>query len=264
MLCHFLQEGLHLSRSERTVQSDAEHIEAGNACQESLQRLSAQRPASQVTHGDAQHQRQFPALLFHHAVGGIDGSLGVQRVEDGLHQQRVDSALDQRLNLFPVGLTQFIVGQVAGCGVCHVAAHRTGLVRGTHRTAHKPWPLGGGELVGHPAGHPCALVGHLPTVVLQVIVGLTDALAAEGIGRDKVGTSLQIAAVNVHNDSRARQVEHVVITRHHAWHVAETFAPEVPLRQAIGLNLSSHGTVEYQYPFTGYVVQSRLLHFSIS
>ncbi len=82
--------------------------------------------------------------------------------------------------------------------------------------------------------------------------------------RDKVGTSLQIAAVDVHNDSRARQVEHVVITRHHAWHVAESFAPEVPLRQSIGLNLGSHGAVEYQYPFTGYVVQSRLLHLSIS
>ena len=44
---------------------------------------------------------------------GEDRGLGVERVEDGLDQQRVDAAVDQPAHLLAIGDAQFVEGDGA-------------------------------------------------------------------------------------------------------------------------------------------------------
>ena len=54
------------------------------------------------------------APLLEDLVDGVEGGLGVERVEDGLHQQEVHAAFEQRFHLFLVGGHQLIEGARRG------------------------------------------------------------------------------------------------------------------------------------------------------
>ena len=208
--------------------------------------MSAEGSSRKVAHRDAEHQGQLTALFGHHLMGSIDGHLGIQRVEDGLDEQHVHTAFHQRLYLFVIGGKELVVGQFAGCGIADVTTHRTSLVRGSHGAADPSGMLLRSVLIGHRPGYPCTFESHLAGKVFQMIVGLADALAAEGIGCNQVCTGLQITAVNLTDDAWARQVEHVVVARHHTFHLTKPLSAEVTLLQLEPLNLSSHCSVEYQ------------------
>ena len=53
--------------------------------------------------------------------------------------------------------------------------------------------------------------------------------------------------MNVENDIRTSQIQHVVIAFHHAFDVGKSLTSEVLLRQSILLNHGTHGSVEYEY-----------------
>ena len=93
------------------------------------------------------------------------------------------------------------------------------------------------------------MVCHFLAAILQVVVSLRDTLAAEGVGADDVGTSLQIFAVYVSDDVGSGQVEHVVVALHHHFHILKTSAFEVGFVQMILLYHGTHSTIEYQYSF---------------
>ena len=197
-------------------------------------------------------------------MGCINGHFGVQRVENGLDENNVHAAFHQSLHLFVIGLEELVVGQFAGSRIADVAAHRTGLVRWSHGTAYPSRMFLRSVFVGHRTGNTCSFESHLAGKILQMIVGLADALAAEGIGRNQVGTGLQIAAVNLTDNAGTRQVEHVVVARHHTLHVAKPLSAEVTLRQPELLNLSPHCPVEYQNALLDYFLQSHLIRVLMS
>ena len=78
-----------------------------------------------------------------------------------------------------------------------------------------------------------------------MIVGLRDALSIECVGRDNVGTSLQIAFEDILNHIRARQVQGVVVAFHLTRHIFKKTFPEVLFLKAIFLDDGAHGTIQY-------------------
>ena len=85
------------------------------------------RPERSVMVPEIMTGRRTRAFL-RHLGDGADRGLGVERVEDGLDQQRVDAALDQAAHLFGVGGAQFVEGDGAEARIGHVGRDRGGAV----------------------------------------------------------------------------------------------------------------------------------------
>ena len=233
------QIGFHLCGSEGAVQSYGEHWIGAYAGQEGVERLSAERSSCQVADGHREHDGQLAVTLTHHLHGCIDGTFRIQRVEDGLYEQGIHPTLHQTVHLFLVGKEQFVVGHLTHSGIAHVRRHGERLVGGTDTARHKPRFLRRAVSVGHPAGDSGTFQGHFPRTILKMIVGLRDALAAEGVGGDDVGACLEITAVDILYHLRTAQVQLVGIADlpHHS-----------PDHRA-------HCTVEDEYPFFDYLVK---------
>ena len=177
---------------------------------------------------------------------GIDGGLGVERVEDGFHQQGVHSAFEQGLHLFGVGLGQVVEGEGAEGGVVDVGTEGEGLVGGAHGACHVAGAAGtgGGVFVGHAAGQAGSGEVDVAHGVLGVVVGLADAGGVEGVGLDDVGPGIEVAAVDGFDDVGPGEAQKVVVAEELAGQVGEAVAPEVGFREAVALYHSAHGTVE--------------------
>ena len=87
------------------------------------------------------------------------------------------------------------------------------------------------------------------------VVGLRYALGAECVGLNDIGTCAQVAAVDVEDNNRARQTQHVVVALHlHLLQATKSFAqvvaPEVGFRQAVRLHHRTHSAVQNQDTLT--------------
>ena len=184
--------------------------------------------------------------MLHRLHGGVDGHLGIERVEDGLNQQQVYPTLYQSFRLLYVGSKQLVVGQFAIGGIVHVGRHGASLVRRTYGSRHEAGLLLGGIAVGSLSRYPCSLQVHLPAERLQVIVGLRDALRVEGVGGDDVGPGLQVSLVYVGNHVGSGQVQHVVVSLQHACRPHEPVAVKVLFAKSILLHDGAHSPVENQ------------------
>ena len=102
--CQFGYERFHLSCSERAVESDGEDRVGAHACHEGVEGLSAQCSSGEVADSDRHHYGQVFLQSLHGGGGGVDGSLGVQCVEDGLYENDVSSAFYQSFHLFAVSV----------------------------------------------------------------------------------------------------------------------------------------------------------------
>ena len=72
------------------------------------------------------------------------------------------------------------------------------LLVGPHRTAHEPWPrlrMLPHVVVRRPSGHLCRSAANRIRMFLQAVIGERNAVRIERIGRNDVGTRLQIGAV---------------------------------------------------------------------
>ena len=69
-------------------------------------------------------------------------------------------------------------------------------------------------------------------------------MAAEGVGLDDIGTSLQIAAMDIDDDVRTGQVQHVIVALHLPLIVCKPISTKILLTQAVGLNKGSHRPIE--------------------
>ena len=247
--CHLsqmLDKRLHLRRTEGAVHAHGEDRIRRERCQESIHRLTAQGSSSQVAHRQTDHDRQLHPMLLHHGDGSINHRLAVERIKDGFDENHVRATLYETIHLFADIGEEFIVCNLAGGRVADVRTHGASLVGWSHVSGNEAWLVRCRKLITFDARQTCALERHFSCAVFQVIIRLRDALAREGIGCDDISTSLQVASVDVRDDIRAGDVEHVVVALHHARHVAETFATKVVLSQIIFLNLRTHGTVKNQ------------------
>ena len=185
-------------------------------------------------------------MLLHHGDGRINHRLAVERIKDGFDENHVRATLYETIHLFADIGEEFIVCNLAGGRVADVRTHGASLVGWSHVSGNEAWLVGCRKLITFDARQSCALERHLAGAVFQVIIRLRDALAREGIGCDDIGASLQVASVDVRDDIRSGDVEHVVVALHHSRYITEPLTSEVILGQIIFLNLRTHGTVKNQ------------------
>ena len=115
-----------LAGAEGAVQADRNRLGVGHGVPERFGGLAGQGTAGGVGDGAGNHDRQFDAQLFEHALHGEDRRLGVEGVEDGFDQDQVGAAFDQAFGGFGVVFHQLIEGHVAVAGVVHVRRQRAG------------------------------------------------------------------------------------------------------------------------------------------
>ena len=193
-------------------------------------------------------------MLLHHLDRSIDGNLCIQRIKDGLDKDGVNTTLQHGFHLFAIGCEQGIVSQLAGCRITHVGAHRAGLGGRTDTAADKAWLVGRGESISHLTGNARSLVSHLTGKRLHVVVGLADALTAERVRGNHVGTGHQVFPVDILDDIRACQVQDIVVSLHlerrkRRNRLAQVVSPEIIFLKTVRLNHGTHGTIENQNPF---------------
>ncbi len=226
--------------------------------EESLEGLPAQHAPGLVVDRDTEHQGHLDASLGLGAEEGVYAGLAVERVEDGLHQHRVDTAPEQGDKLLMIGIGELIKGDGTECGVVHIGAHGAGLVGGAHAGHHIAWPLWRGELIGHLACQVHGGLVDLPHQVLAMVVGHRDALAAEGVGADDISPGLQIAAMDVGYHIGACECEDIIVALHLPLEAGEEIATEVLLPEPVSLYHRAHGSVEDKHMARGDPVSDSL------
>jgi hypothetical protein len=206
----------------------------GSACSTEIQKASEVCP-----------DRLRPLLSI--AVNEIQS---VQRVEDGLDQEQVDSAVAQGGDLLLVRLADPIEGDSAVGGVFDPGGEREGDVQRAERARDEARLLGG---LPRPAICRCpresrALEAHLGGGVLQRVVRLPDARGREGVRRREVRAGLEVRVVDLGDDLRVGQVQEVGITLDVARVVAKALAAVLLLREPTPVDEDTPRPVEHENP----------------
>ena len=232
LLCQLAYKRFHLRGTKRAVQSYRKYRISAYACQKCIESLTRECSSSQIAHRYRYHYGQFRVSFLHHAHTGVDGTFRVQRVEYCLYQHSVNTAFHQRVGLLHIGIQQFVVSYISKRRIAYIWRHRQRFVGRTHRSCHKSWFVVSAVFVGFLASHLSSAEAHLPCFVLQIIVGLRNALTVKRVGRDDVGSGFQIFAIDVAYYLRACKVQLVAVSN---------------LSQH-GSQHGSHRSIEYQNP----------------
>jgi len=219
---------------------------------EGLDRLARQDAARGVGDRAGDHDRQarqaLGLALGQDLVDREHRGLGVQRVEDGLDQQDVDAAFDQRPHLLGVGLAQLVEAHVARARVVDVGRDRRGLRLRADRAGHEARPLGRREPVAGLAREPGRGQVHLAGQVREPVVALGDGRCAEGVGLDDVGPGGQVLLVDLADDLGLRERQQLVVALDVVPEVGEALAAVGRLVEPVALDHGPHRAVEDQDP----------------
>ena len=241
------QQRQHILGAKRAVETHAEGLCMCHTDQESLQSLPAERASGLVVDRHTEHQRHLHARLTCSLAECVDAGFGIQRVENGLHEHSIHTALEQGDELLQIGSSQLVERYAAESRVIHIRTHGASLVGGPDAGHNEARPVGCGEFVSH---RPCQTHGSLIDFLHQMfamIISQRDALTAECIGADDVCSGLQITPVDIGYHIGAGEREHIIVALHLPLDVGKQIAPEILLLQPIRLNHSAHGTIKYQY-----------------
>ena len=113
---HLFDERQELFRTERTVEAEGRERIMTDGCVKGIQRLAGKDSSGTVS----RRHRNDDGKSRSHLRYGIQGSLGIKRVETGFNEQQVDAALDEGFHLFPIDIGQYIERQRAGSPACQV------------------------------------------------------------------------------------------------------------------------------------------------
>ena len=235
----------HLRCTKRTVEPHREDGIIGDAGQESLKGLSAQRASCKVADSHADHNGQLTSGFFHDLHRSVNGCFAVERVKDRLNDDGVDTSADQCLHFFAIGVEEFVIAKITRRWVADIRAHGAGLVGRPYRTAHKTWMSGTGIFIGTLSGDACTFISHLGTIGLKMIIGLRYTLRGESISGDDVGSGSQILPMDIHDHLWLGDIQHIVVALHLHAGVSVAATPEIGLAEPILLNHGSHGTVQH-------------------
>jgi hypothetical protein len=215
---------------------------------ERLGGLPGKRASGCVGDGAGDHHRQPRAPLLEYVVDGEQGRLGVQRVEDGLHQHEVHAAFEQSVQGLGVGRDQLFEAHGAEARIVHVGRERGGLVGRAEHSGDEARPARlARQVLAHRAHRQLGgRAVQLPRQAFHAVVGHGDGGGIEGVGLDDVGAGSQILRVDVAHQRRLRQREQVVVAAQLALPAAEALAAIVLLGQAGALDHGAHGAVEQE------------------
>ena len=193
----------------------------GDGDEESLNGLSRKQPSRLIANSHAEHQGSTTPNPFHRLLGRIYAGFGVQRVEDGLHQQGVYPTLYKYFHLLDIGIGKFVEGDGSQTWVLDIGTKRTALASRTDTTQYEARLVGSRVFVGGLACYAYSSKVDVTDQVFAMIIGERDALGVEGAGGDEVCPSLEVLFVNVADDvglGQAEQVAQSLSLRDHCSH----------------------------------------------
>ena len=160
-----------------------------------------------VIDGHADHHGKVPVKIVKDIVCRMEGSLGIEGIEDGLKKQQVDTTLHQGFNLLAICSVKLVIGDSTCCRIVDIGrkggrgVRRADIARHIASTAHTVCHGGFGSLTGQTD---CGKV-ELAHKMCTMVVGQGNALCRECIRSDDIGSGFQIAAMYVENDIGTRQ-----------------------------------------------------------
>ena len=230
------------------IQSDRQQVRMRHRDGEGLDGLPREGAAAGVGERSGDHHGDRAAQPLAERVDGPEGRLGVERVENGLHQQDVRPAVHQSPHLIRICFDQLCEGHLAGRGILYVGRHRGRAVRGTHRSRHETRLLrvAGRELVGRAACDSGCGLRNLVSALFEPVVGQRHGVGVERVGFDDVGSRPQVFFVNLEHHVRAGQREQVVAALELHRPAGEPPAAVVLLLQSVALHHRAEASVEQQ------------------
>ncbi len=145
--------GHHLPRPKGAVQPDAQQPPMLDRGIKRLDGLPRQQATAGIGDRAADHQRH--GSIPEDRPQRVDGRLAVQGIENGLHQNRIHTAVHQPPHLLGIPLGQLVERDVPPPGVVHIGRNRGAPIGGPHRPGHEPRPtVSRLEPVGHAARQP--------------------------------------------------------------------------------------------------------------
>ena len=238
--------GPQLRRAQRAVQPEGQRADVRERIPERLGGLAGQGAPRGVGNRAGNHHRQADARIVKKPLDGEQRRLGIQRVEDGFHQQNIHATLDQALRRLGIGGDQFVEVDVAKAGVVDIRRQAGGAVGGTENASDEARPVGCAVVIGHCTGQPRRRPVQFRDQGFHAVVVHGNRSGIEGIGLDEVRAGLQIGGVNLADDRRLGQRQQIVVALEIAGPVAEAFAPVVGFLQAVALDHGAHRAVQDQ------------------
>ena len=247
-----------LAGAEGAVQAHRDRLGVGHGVPEGFGGLAGQGPAGGVGDGPGDHDRQFEAQLFIHALHGEDRCLGVEGVEDGLDQDQVGAAFDQATGGLGVVLHQFVEGHVAVAGVVHVRRQRAGTAGRADHAGDETWLVRRlqGFGVGHLARQARAFHVQFVGQPFHAVVGLGHLGGVEGVGFQDVRAGIQVGLLDRADHIRTGDDQQVVVTLYIAGPVGETFAAVVLFLELVALDHGAHAAIKNQDAFFESLLES--------
>ena len=240
----------HLAGAEGAVQADRERLGVGHGDPERVDGLAGERSSTPVGDRHRQDDRQLRPQLVEQVAHGDDGRLRVQRVENRLDQQEVDTTLDKPARLLDVGIAHGVERRGPERLIVDVGRDRQRPVGGADGACNVARPVGRalGPAVGGGPRETRRLTVQFRDDRFQAVVRLRNRRAAERVGLDDVGTRLQIGVMDRADDIGARQGQEVVVALDVVRMVREPGAAKVRLAQPVALDRGPHRAVEDQDP----------------
>ena len=221
-LAHAAQVRHHTVGTETAVQANRKRMHVHHAYGECFHRLARKCTARGVAHRHGEHDfHRFEvggfvtgvgSAFFHHLGKCTCGGFRIQCIKNRFNQNGIDAFFNQHLDLFQVGVFQFVESNATARGVVHVFAHGEHLARGAHVTedVHLTAVLFHGLCRGLLRNLHGGAV-HFGNAVFLVVLVLAYALARERIGGQAVHARIHVAALDIENDFRLLDGEHVVV-----------------------------------------------------
>ena len=166
-----------------------------------IQGLPGQGTSADIGNGNRQHERHFDTGCFHSLLRSENGSLGIQRIEYRLYQNRIHPPFKHGLHLLPVSNRQFIISQGAASRIIHIRTHGASLVGRSYGTGDKTRLFGSLRrvFVGKFARQLHGGEIYLTHIFLHMIIRHRHRSRTERIRFNYIRPGLQILAVNILN-----------------------------------------------------------------
>src|SRR5437016_1531640 len=236
--------------------------------------LTAQRSPGAVRHRSGNHQWNFLSGLFKDLRNGKERGFGVERVENGFDQQKIDISFEQGLGLIEISLFELIKRDGAESRIVYIWRHRRRHGKGPYGSRNKPASSclirnalrsAAGDFSSRQIylAHEGAKIGIVHDALEKFLILATtlrfagkkeivqpDGGRTERVGLDDVGASFEVLRVDFLDDFRLRQKKKVEAALEiFTSPIAKPFSAIIGLRKFVTLDHRAHGAVEHDDAF---------------
>jgi hypothetical protein len=264
----FLEEGAHEVGADGAVEADGEGLVRADGIPERPDGLRRDHRLAAAADGGRDHEREADIVLGENLLDGDERGLGVEGVEDGLDQQQVHAAGEERAHLAAVVGLHLVEGDDPETRV-------VGVGRIGERDGQRP--DGAGDVaaaaggVGDAVGPGAALLRGLEVDVVRQLLeelvlddalverrilataflarvldeelALADAGRRKRVGLDDIGAGLKEAAVDVADLGRSGEGVDVAVVLEVLGGILEAVAARLRLGDVVGTDGRAHGAI---------------------